>query len=49
MGELNSIVEEESTDKVVGPFGLGRKNERVKMLIDFCKHHDLVVMNTWFK
>ena len=32
---------------MVGPFGLGRKNERGKMLIDFCKQHDLVVMNTW--
>ena len=34
MGDFNSIVGEESTDKVVGPFGLGRKNERGKMLID---------------
>ena len=49
MGDFNSIVEEESTDKVVGPFGLGRRNERGKMLIDFFKQHDLVVMNTWFK
>ena len=49
MGDFNSIVGDESTDKVVGPFGLGRRNERGKMLIDFCKQHDLVVMNTWFK
>jgi hypothetical protein len=28
---------------------LVEKNERGKMLIDFCKQHDLVVMNTWFK
>ena len=49
MGDFNSIVGEGSTDKVVGPFGLGRRNERGKMLIDFCKQHDLVVMNTWFK
>ena len=49
MGDFHSIVGEESTDKVVGPFGLGRKNYRGKMLIDFCKQHDLVVMNTWFK
>ena len=46
MGDFNSIVGEESTDKVVGPFGLGSRNERDKMLIDFCKQHDLVVMNT---
>ena len=37
MGDFNSIVGEESTDKEVGPFGLGRRNERGKMLIDFCK------------
>ena len=49
MGDFNSIVAEESTDKVVGPFGLGRRNERGKMPIDFCKQHELVVRNTWFK
>ena len=49
MGDFNSIMGKESTDKVVGPFGLGRRNERGKMLIDFCKQHDLVVMNKWFK
>ena len=45
MGDFNSIVGEGSTDKAV----LGRGNERGKMLFDFCKQHDLVVMNTWFK
>ena len=28
MGDFNSIVGEGSTDKVVGPFGLCRRNER---------------------
>ena len=37
MEDFNSILGEESTDKVVGPFGLCRRNERGKMLIDFCK------------
>jgi len=36
MGDFNSIVGEESTDKVEGSFGLSRCNERGKMLIDFC-------------
>ena len=40
---------EGSTENVVGPIGVGRRNERGKMLIDFCKQHDHVVMNTWFK
>jgi hypothetical protein len=48
MGDFNSIVREGFTDKVVGPFGLGRRNERGKMPIDFCKQQDLLVMNTWF-
>ena len=49
MGDFNSIVGEGSTNKVVGLFGLGKRNERGKMLIDFCKQHDLAVMNTWYK
>ena len=48
MGDFSSIVGEGSTDNVVGPFGLSRRIERGKMLIDFCKQHE-VVMNTWFK
>ena len=48
MGDFNSIVEEESSDKF-RLLGLGKRNERGKMLIDFCKQHDLVAMNTWFK
>ena len=47
MGDFNSIVGEGSTDKMVGPFGLVKRNERDKVLINFCKQHDLVVMNTW--
>jgi hypothetical protein len=34
---------------LVEPFGLGKRNERGKMLIDFCEQHDLIVINTWFK
>ena len=51
MGDVNSIVGEKSADKLVGPFGHGRKNERGKMLIDFWKQqqHGLLVMNMWLK
>ena len=34
---------------MVGSFGLRKINERGKVLINFCKQHDLVVMNMWFK
>ena len=49
MGDFNSIVGEGFTDKMEVPFGFGKRNKRGKMLIDFCKQHDLVMMNTWFK
>ena len=49
MGDFNSIMREGSTDKVVGLFGIGKRNKRGKMLIDFCRQHDLVVMNMWLK
>jgi hypothetical protein len=49
IGDFNSIMGEKSTYKVVGPFGLGKRNERGKMIIDFCKQHNFVVKNTWFK
>ena len=49
MGDFNSIAGEGSTDKVVGPFVLCKRNERGKMLINVCKQHDLIMMNTWLK
>ena len=33
----------------VGNFGLGNRNERGQMLIDFCKRNNMLVTNTWFK
>jgi hypothetical protein len=32
-----------------GPYGLGRRNQRGQMLIDFCERNGLVITNTWFK
>ena len=49
MGDFNSIVGEVSTNKIVRSLGVGKRYERGKMLINFCKQHDLVVMNIWFK
>ena len=48
MGDFDSIVGERSAIKVVGPFELCRRNERVKMLI-ICRQYNLVVMHMWFK
>ena len=50
MGDFKGIVEEGSINKVVEPFGFGKKkNTRGKMLINFCRYYNLAVMNTLFK
>ena len=49
MGVFKCIVGEESTNKAVGTFDLSKKNERGKMLINFYRQHDLIVVNTCIK
>lgn len=49
MGDLNSKVGDQRVQNIVGPFGLGVRNDRGDMLIDFCIKHNLTIMNTWFK
>jgi hypothetical protein len=49
MGDWNSVVENESHRNIVGPHGLGRKNHRGKMLINFCERNGLIVTNTCFR
>ena len=40
MGDWNIIVGNESYRNIVGPHGLGRKNHRGQMLINFCEKMD---------
>jgi exonuclease III len=49
LGDWNSIVGEEPYRNIVGSHGLGRRNHRGQMLIDFCERNGLIVTNTWFK
>jgi hypothetical protein len=49
MGEWNSVVGNESYRNIVGPHGLGRKNHRGQMLINFCERNGLIIINTWFR
>jgi len=49
MGDWNSVVGDESHRNIVGPHGLGRKNQRGQMLINFCERNGLIVTNTWFR
>ena len=49
LGDWKSDVEDESYRNIVGSHGLGRRNHRGQMLIDFCEKNGLIVTNTWFK
>ena len=49
IGDCNIVVGDESYRNIVGPHGLGRKNHRGQMLINFCERNGLIVTNTWFR
>jgi len=49
MGDWNSVVGGESYRNTDGPYGLGRKNHRGQLLINFCEINGLIVTNTWFR
>jgi hypothetical protein len=46
MGDWNSVVGDKAHHNIVGPYGLGRRNQRGQMLIDFCERNGLVITNT---
>jgi len=49
MGDWNSVVGGEPYRNIVGPHGLGGKNHRGQMLINFYERNGLIVTNTWFR
>jgi hypothetical protein len=49
MGDWNSVVGDKSNGNICGPHGLGNRNKRGQMLIDFCERMGLVITNMWFK
>ena len=51
MGDLNAKVgtEQDPLREVVGRHGLGSRNERGDMWVDWCMTHDQVITNTWFQ
>ena len=49
MGDLNAKLGSERVEDVVGPFGLGNRNERGDRLAEWCVENEQVVMNTFFK
>lgn len=49
MGDLNAKVGADRDGKIVGPFGLGVRNERGNRFVDWCNRNGQVITNTWFK
>jgi hypothetical protein len=43
MGDWNSVVGNKAHHNTVGQYGLGRRNQRGQMLIDFCERNGLVI------
>ena len=48
-GDFNAKVGNTKEGKIVGPHGLGEKNNRGSRLVDFCEKHNLFITNTWFE
>ena len=49
MGDLNAKVGKGKDGIVVGDHGLGDRNERGDMWIDWCRENKMFVANTWFE
>ena len=49
MGDLNGKVGEAKEEDIVGPFGLGQRNENGQSIVECCRRHNLMVANTWFE
>ncbi|KAL1445907.1 hypothetical protein WDU94_015575 [Cyamophila willieti] len=49
MGDFNAKVGNEKIGNIIGPYGLGNKNDSGDLLINFCLENDLFVCNTWFE
>ena len=49
MGDFNANVGEGKYENVVGPFGLGKRNDRGEDLINFCQELNLAIVNTWYE
>lgn len=49
MGDLNAKVGRERVDRVVGPFGLGERNDSGERFVEWCMEERQVVANSGFK
>ena len=51
MGDLNANIggEKDPLQEIVGKHGLGERNDRGDLWVDWCVTHEQVIMNTWFQ
>lgn len=49
MGDLNAKIGQGRVGRVVGPFGLGERNERGERFVEWCLERGQIVLNTWFR
>ena len=49
MGDLNAKVGEGRSNKIVGDFGLGMRNDRGQRWVEWCGSWNQVIMNTYFR
>ena len=49
MGDMNAKVGEGREEDIVGPFGLGERNERGDRFVEWCKENRQMITNTWFR
>ena len=49
MGDWNENIGCSMEQPMVGGYGLGSRNERGDLLVDWCRENSMVVANIWFK
>ena len=49
MGDLNARVGNERIDDVVGPHGLGNRDDRGEKWVEWCIENNQIIGNTWFR
>ena len=47
MGDFNAKIGRGRENNIVGPFGLGIRNERGDRLVEFCSKYKFTIANTW--
>jgi len=49
MGDFNAKVGEGRFEALVGPYGLGLRNDRGERLCQFCQEENMKITHTWCK